>query len=69
MPLERLVLLAHARWVIEQFYEDAKPDARHVKSTLARCSGAQACQGSIDPRQAAMAKTFARELVELQSAR
>jgi hypothetical protein len=28
-----------------------------------------ACQGSVDPRQAAMAKTFARELVELQSAR
>jgi hypothetical protein len=27
-----------------------------------------ACQGSVDPRQAAMAKTVARELVELQSA-
>ncbi|WP_236602148.1 transposase [Ktedonobacter sp. SOSP1-52] len=24
--LERLVLLAHARWVIEQFYEDAKQE-------------------------------------------
>lgn len=23
-PLERLVALAHARWVVEQFYEDAK---------------------------------------------
>ena len=23
-PLERLVALAHSRWVIEQFYEDAK---------------------------------------------
>jgi SRSO17 transposase len=26
VPLERLVLLAHARWVIEQFYEDAKQE-------------------------------------------
>jgi hypothetical protein len=26
MPLERLVLLAHARWVIEQFYEDTKQE-------------------------------------------
>jgi len=26
LPLERLVLLAHARWVIEQFYEDAKQE-------------------------------------------
>jgi SRSO17 transposase len=25
-PIERLVLLAHARWVIEQFYEDAKQE-------------------------------------------
>jgi SRSO17 transposase len=25
-PLERLVTLAHARWVIEQFYEDAKQE-------------------------------------------
>ena len=25
-PMERLVLLAHARWVIEQFYEDAKQE-------------------------------------------
>jgi SRSO17 transposase len=25
-PLERLVLLVHARWVIEQFYEDAKQE-------------------------------------------
>jgi SRSO17 transposase len=25
-PVERLVLLAHARWVIEQFYEDAKQE-------------------------------------------
>jgi SRSO17 transposase len=25
-PLSRLVLLAHARWVIEQFYEDAKQE-------------------------------------------
>jgi SRSO17 transposase len=25
-PLQRLVLLAHARWVIEQFYEDAKQE-------------------------------------------
>ena len=26
IPLERLVTLAHARWVIEQFYEDAKQE-------------------------------------------
>ncbi len=26
VPLERLVLLAHARWVSEQFYEDAKQE-------------------------------------------
>jgi len=25
-PLERLLTLAHARWVIEQFYEDAKQE-------------------------------------------